>query len=209
MSEAALREGCERLGLSPSADSIRKLLILKDYLKFYGASMNLTGRLDDAALDDHLLEGLTVVALATRCGIQGRWLDVGSGGGLPGLVLASWLELDFVFVEPRAKRASVLELGLAKLGRRDIPVLRGRLEQGRWRPVERDQLEGPFDAASARAVFELERWRSEASAWVRPGGLICLHLRSEEPDPLGEILGRVDLGRWSAVGVACVPRGTG
>jgi 16S rRNA (guanine527-N7)-methyltransferase len=208
VSEAVLRESCELLGLDATTGKIDKLLKIKDFLVFYGRSMNLTASAE--GLDDHLLEALQVVALARRLDIRGRWLDVGSGGGFPGLVLAAWLDLSFVFVEPRAKRASALELALAQIGRPDVRVLRGRLERGRWQPLAGEWLEPGFDAASARAVFAPDRWLDEARPWVKAGGIICLHVRSGESAPEGcEVVGRVDGGRWAAVGVRKVPRGTG
>lgn len=208
VSEAVLRESCEHLGLEVTTGKIDKLLKIKEFLIFYGRSMNLTA--SPEGLDDHLVEALQVVALARRLGVGGRWLDVGSGGGFPGLVLAAWLDLSFVFVEPRAKRASALELALAQIGRPDVRVLRGRLEKGKWQPLAGEWLEPGFDAASARAVFAPERWVEEARNWVKPGGLVCLHLGAGEAAPEGcEVVGRVDGGRWGAVGVRNVPRGTG
>jgi 16S rRNA (guanine527-N7)-methyltransferase len=209
VSEAVLRQACERLELETTTRRIDKLLILKDFFRFYARSMNLTGRSDEEALNSHIIEGLQVVALAQQLKIGGRWLDVGSGGGFPGLVLAAWLEVSLVLVEPRAKRASGLELALAKIGRQDARVLRGRLEAGKWKPIEGGALEPGFDAASARAVFSPERWLNEATPWMRPGGVICLHLGAGEAAPIGaRVLGRVDGERWSAVGVEGVPRGT-
>jgi 16S rRNA (guanine527-N7)-methyltransferase len=207
VSEASLRAGYRLLGLSGVDQDIPKLLILKDFLKFYGRSMNLTSSLDDAALDEHLLEALAVVALARQLGVEGRWLDVGSGGGFPGLVLAACLEVDLTLVEPRAKRASVLELALGKLRRRNARVLRGRVDAGKWIALEGGRLEPGFSAASARAVFEPKRWIEEASPWVAPGGLIVVHLGVGEAVS-GEILGRIDGTRWSAVAIRNVPRGT-
>lgn len=209
VSEAVLRESCENLGLEVTTSEISKLLKIKEFLIFYGRSMNLTATAE--GLDDHIVEALQVVALARRLGVEGRWLDVGSGGGFPGLVLAAWLsELSFVFVEPRAKRASALELALAKIGRRDVRVLRGRLEKGKWQPLAGESLEPGFDAASARAVFGPERWLEEARGWVKGDGVVCLHLNTGEQAPDGvEVVGRVDGARWAAVGVRNVPRGTG
>ncbi|WP_181233134.1 16S rRNA (guanine(527)-N(7))-methyltransferase RsmG [Enhygromyxa salina] len=209
MSEAVLRDACDQLGLQATTGRIDKLLILKDFFKFYARSMNLTGRTDDAALDSHIVEALQVVALAQQLQIgAGRWLDVGSGGGFPGLVLAAWLEVRLVLIEPRAKRASGLELALAKIGRQDAQVLRGRVENGKWRPIEGGSLEPGFDAASARAVFSPERWLEEARPWVRPGGVVCLHLGAGETPEGVRVVGRVDGERWAAVGVENVPRGT-
>lgn len=209
VSEAPFRQACAQFGLETTTKRIDKLLKLKDFFVFYGRSMNITGSAD--ALDDHFEEALGVVALAQQLGIAGRWLDVGSGGGFPGLILAAWLDLPIVLVEPRAKRASALELALAQIGRPDVLVLRGRLEQGKWRPIDGQFLEPGFAAASARAVFAPERWLEEARPWVAPDGVVVLHLRAGEPAPAGcEVMGRVDGGRWGAVGVrnAGVPRGT-
>jgi len=207
VSEPSLAAEYHRLALTEAATDIPKLLILKDVLRFYGRAMNLTARLDDAAIDEHLCEALQVVALARTLAISGRWLDVGSGGGFPGLVLAACLDIDLTLIEPRAKRASVLELGLGKLRRRHARVLRGRVEAGKWIPLEGGRLDPGFAAASARAVFEPERWIAEARPWVDEGGVVIVHLRAGEPIE-GEIVGRVDGQRWSAVAVRNVPRGT-
>ena len=200
VSEAAIRQSQAQLGLELSPQCVSNILKIKDFLKFYGRAMNLTG---SVPLDDQIDEALHAVALAQRLQLTGRWLDVGSGGGFPGLILAACLELDFVFVEPRAKRASNLELALAKIGRRDVSVLRGRVDEGRWLPIEGPPLQAPFDVASARAVFSAERWLREARPWLRPGGLACLHLRARDPVPDGAtIAARVDGPRWSIVGVS-------
>ena len=207
MSEAPLRDACARLGLETTTKKIDNLLKLKDFFRFYAPSMNLTGSLDQ--LDQHFVEALQVVALARQLGIAGRWLDVGSGGGFPGLILAVFLDLPIILVEPRAKRASALELALAQIGRPDVRVLRGRIEQGKWRPIAGDYLEPGFAAASARAVFAPDRWLDEARPWVAPGGMVCLHLRAGDEVPAGcSLLGRIDGDQWAAVGVRNVPRGT-
>jgi 16S rRNA (guanine527-N7)-methyltransferase len=201
VSEASLREHYEGLGLTNVGRDLSNLLILKEFLKFYGRSMNLTASLEDAALEEHMIEALAVVALARRLGVTGRWLDVGSGGGFPGLVLAACLDVDLTLVEPRAKRASVLELALGKLRRRNARVLRGRIEGGRWIGLEGGRLEPGFAAASARAVFEPRRWIEEATPWVTEGGVIVVHVGAGDAVP-GTVVERIDGARWSAVAVA-------
>jgi len=198
VSETPVRKRCRDLGLALTDAQISNILKIKDFFRFYGRAMNLTG----AHIDDQIDEALHAVALATRLDLRGRWLDVGSGGGFPGLVLAACLDMEFVFVEPRAKRASGLELALAKIGRGDVEVVRGRIERGQWRGIDGGELEGGFDVAGARAVFSVERWMEEGRAWVRGGGLLVLHVRSGEDVPEGaRVRGRVDGGRWGVVGV--------
>ncbi len=175
-----------------------KIEELRGLWRHYGRSMNLTARLDDDALNTHIAESLQVVALAHRVGGFARWLDVGSGAGFPALVVAACLDTQLTCVEPRAKRASFLEIALRRVGRRDARVLRGRLEHDRWLGIEGDAPE-PADVASARAVFEPREWLTRARAHVRPGGLVIVHLGVNDRD-IAEPVARVDGERWSIRG---------
>lgn len=172
-----------------------KIEELRGLWRHYGRSMNLTARLDDDALNTHIAESLQVVALAHRVGGFAHWLDVGSGAGFPALVVAACLDTRLTCVEPRAKRASFLEIALRRLGRSDARVLRGRLERDRWLGIEGDAPE-PADVASARAVFEPREWLARARTHLRPGGLVIVHLHAGDPD-IGEALARVDGEHWS------------
>ena len=102
-------------------------------------------------------------------------LDVGSGAGLPGLVLAiARPDLTVTLIEPLARRTSFLieavqHLGLAKM----VRVFRGRAEEAATGTRERPALSG--DVVTARAVAPLDR----LAAWCLPlvgkgGRLIAL-----------------------------------
>jgi 16S rRNA (guanine527-N7)-methyltransferase len=185
------------MGLELEETTWGKIAELRRLWQFYGRSMNLTARLDEAALNTHILESLQAVALASRLDPFEHWLDVGSGAGFPGLVVAACIDARVTCVEPRAKRASFLELALRKVGRADCRVIRGRIEQGKWTGFQGEGLDFA-DVASARAVFEPVRWMAEARGLVRPGGVIVVHLGVGDADPVGETrLGRVDGERWS------------
>lgn len=187
------------LGLELDAPTWGKIVELRGLWQFYGRSMNLTARLDEDALNTHIGESLQVVALARRLGDVEHWLDVGSGAGFPGLVVAACCPgLRITCIEPRAKRASFLEIALRKLGCSDARVLRGRIEQGRWTGIE-GEPPGLADVASARAVFEPRRWMDEARPWVREGGVIVVHLGVGDAD-VGDGIDRVDGERWSIRG---------
>lgn len=155
-------------------------------------------QLDEDTLNTHIVESLQAVALASRLGAIEHWLDVGSGAGFPALVVGACLDLTITCIEPHEKRANLLELVLRKTARGKPRVLRGRIEQGRWKGVGGA---APIlaDVASARAVFGPERWLVEARPWVRPGGVILVHLGLEDPD-VGELVDRVDGPRRSIRG---------
>lgn len=154
----------------------------------YGRVMNLTAAKSPEALAPHVIEALMVVALARKIGlgVGSRWLDVGSGAGLPGLVLAALLDVELTMIEPRERRASFLEVALAQIGR-EARVLRGHLDET-WRPLPGTNAEitpASFDASSARAVFPPPRWLEIAPRWVGEDGWVFAHIsaqntRSEE-----------------------------
>ena len=181
MAEGELQISLER------GDWQRLELLVELWLR-YGRVMNLTSAKSPAELVPHMLEAILAVALARDLGVGAgaRWLDVGSGAGFPGLVIAALTEVELTMVEPRERRASFLEVALAQL-QRSGRVLRGHVDVGAWRPLDRADegaLEvGSFDAASARAVYAPERWLDIGSSWVGPHGWVFAHLR---PDNEGQ-----------------------
>jgi len=147
----------------------------------YGRVMNLTSAKSPEELVPHVLEAILAVSLARDVGVGAgaRWLDVGSGAGFPGLVVAALTEVELTMVEPRERRASFLEVALAQL-QRSGRVLRGHVDVAAWRPLDRadeDKLEvGSFDAVSARAVYAPERWLEIGSSWAGLHGWVFAHL---------------------------------
>jgi 16S rRNA (guanine527-N7)-methyltransferase len=145
----------------------------------YGRVMNLTAAKSPEELGPHVIEALMVVALARQVGLKpgSRWLDVGSGAGLPGLVIAALMDVELTMIEPRERRAAFLEVALAQLGRQ-ARVLRGHLEES-WRPLpgtDADITHNSFDALSARAVFAPKRWLDISSHWVGEKGCVFAHV---------------------------------
>jgi len=111
--------------------------------------------------DRHLLNCAVVADLI---GSQYRTLvDIGSGAGLPGIVLAMMRpELAVTLLEPMERRCRFLSGCVAELGLANARVLRGRAEDATLRA----------DVATARAVAPLDRLAELAVRVVRPGGLV-------------------------------------
>lgn len=121
----------------------------------WGRAFNLTGTRDPEALVDlHLTDCAALVPLLPR----GRLLDVGSGAGLPGLVLAL-LEPDreLILLDSAGKRTRFIEQVVLELGLTNVHVVTARIE--RWCSEA-----PPLAGVLVRAVAPLAR----LADWTRP-----------------------------------------
>ncbi len=93
--------------------------------------------------------------------------DIGSGAGLPGLVLAIRRpDLQVTLVEPLLRRTTFLELAVSTMDLHNVTVHRGRAEE-----LHGDQeWAAGFDVVTARAVAPLDRLSRWSLPLVRPGG---------------------------------------
>lgn len=103
--------------------------------------------------------------------------DLGSGAGLPGIVLACVLpHLRFRLIEPRRRAAAFLELAVEQLGLRNVEILMARAEE----------LSEPADVATARAFAPLERAWPAAFRLLRQGGRLVYFAGQGIEDPAAE-----------------------
>ncbi|MBO0844607.1 MAG: 16S rRNA (guanine(527)-N(7))-methyltransferase RsmG [Nocardioides sp.] len=94
-----------------------------------------------------------------------RVADLGSGAGLPGVVLAiARPDLSVTLIEPMARRVTFLSEVVAALDLTAVEVVRGRAEE--WRRAER------FDVVTARALAPLQRLLVWGLPLVEPGGVL-------------------------------------
>jgi 16S rRNA (guanine527-N7)-methyltransferase len=151
MSEAlsTLKLGAAEIGLSLSEVQFEQLLAYLALIQKWNKVYNLTAVRDpQEMLTHHLLDSLTAIAPLVRHtqGQPAKVLDVGSGGGLPGIVLAICRpELDVSCVDTVGKKAAFIQQVAATL---KLPNLRGihaRVET----------LTGPFDVICCRAFASL------------------------------------------------------
>lgn len=112
----------------------------------------------------HILDGAQLLGLAGR---PGSWCDIGSGPGLPGLVIAILGGLPMTLIEPRRLRADFLRFAVERLGLDHVAVEQRKVEQ----------VEGKYDHITARAVAPLDRLFAMAghlahdgTRWVLPKG---------------------------------------
>jgi 16S rRNA (guanine527-N7)-methyltransferase len=151
----------------------------------------------DRLWDRHLLNCAAVAELVPHpCSL----IDLGSGAGLPGVVIAMLLpDTDVVLLEPMARRVAFLEECVAVLGLGNVVVRRGRAEDAAGQLVA--------DVVTARAVAPMERLAGLALGLVRPGGLVL----AVKGAGAAEELARAEpvLGRLGVRDAAVVHAGSG
>ncbi|MEM6990601.1 MAG: RsmG family class I SAM-dependent methyltransferase [Myxococcota bacterium] len=202
----ALKTWAATEGLSFADEVWDRLESLVELWARYGAAFNLVGDTGRVALLEHIREGLMAVCVAERAGFgQGAWLDVGSGAGIPGLVVGV-ARGSVLLVEPRERRAAFLELAVGTLKIRSATVIRARVGGKTWQKMpSAEQWEGPgvdISVSSAKAVMPVDLWVKTAGL-VAPRALRVCHIRPglvEQMVP--RVLARVDFGTRSVVGVA-------
>lgn len=162
---------------------IDRLVELAGLWAHYGRALNLLGNLGVDGLLGHLTEGLDAVDVAARLGARGLWVDVGSGAGSPGLVVASARPEAVVLVEPREKRAAFLRLAIGAIKLSHATVIRARIEGSTWSQMSIGEEIAPkkdeIGAIGSKAVMDPERWISVARE-IAPRASILCHVADPE-----------------------------
>lgn len=130
----------------------------------HGEELGLIGPLELPRLwTRHVLNSALVAPLLR----PGRVGDVGSGAGLPGLVLAILRpDVSFTLIEPMERRVAWLERQAAELELQNVAVVRARAEESK--------LFGALDQVTARAVSALRTLIPVTAPLLRPGGELVL-----------------------------------
>ena len=146
---ARLVEGVGVLGLNPTEGQLDQLLAYVDLLARWNKVYNLTAVREPAEmLTHHLLDSLAVIGPLRRqtVGRSTRLLDVGSGGGLPGVVIAICCpEIEVSCVDAVAKKTAFIQQVAGTLGLPGLRSVHARVEN----------LTDRFDVVTSRAFATL------------------------------------------------------
>ena len=114
--------------------------------------------------DRHIIDSAQLIGFEPRPG--SAWVDIGSGAGLPGVIVACLVEGPVMLVEPRRLRADFLQRVVSELG---LPA--------EVRQAKAERITGSFDVITGRAVASLSRFLSmcdhlstKKTVWVLPKG---------------------------------------
>ncbi|QXL83865.1 16S rRNA (guanine(527)-N(7))-methyltransferase RsmG [Comamonas sp. NLF-1-9] len=175
----ALLAGLRELNLELEPRQQEQLLAYLALLQQWNRVYNLTAVRDPGEmLSHHLLDSLAAVA-PLRTKLQGRGsaaglrlLDVGSGGGLPGVVFAICLpELEVTCVDAVAKKAAFIRQAAGALKLPNLHALHGRVEA----------LEGRFDVVCSRAFASLADFAALSRHLLATGSGVWLAMKGKHP----------------------------
>ena len=172
---AALGAGAQALGLALDERQIERLLAYLDLLLKWNRVYNLTAVRDPAdMLTHHVLDSLALIApLRAHAGGRAlRLLDVGSGGGLPGVVIAIGCPgIDVTCVDAVGKKAAFVQQVAGALGLSNLHGRHGRVEA----------IAGPFDVVTSRAFASLADFTAWSDGALAEGG-VWLAMKGRRPD---------------------------
>lgn len=175
----SLERGIRALGQDPAEHPIESYLAWIALLGKWNRAYNLSGIRDPARMiTHHLLDSLAVLPF-----VHGRHcLDVGTGAGLPGFILALALpQTRWVLLDSNRKKTRFLNQAVLELKPGNVEVVAGRAED--YRPPE------PFTTVTCRAVASLQRLQA-MTAHLRAGGGRLLAMKGAElRDELAQVHG--------------------
>lgn len=145
-----LQNGITQLGIELKSEQLEKLLQYLQLLDKWNKVYNLTAIRDPRQMvSNHLLDSLAILPHLW----SGRWLDVGCGAGLPGLVIAiARPDWQVSLLDSNSKKTSFVRQVAIELGLKNVEVHCARVEA--WEP------ESKFDGIVSRAFTDLGQFLS-------------------------------------------------
>lgn len=171
--EQELIRGARELGIDLSTSQTAQLLAYLALLIKWNKAYNLTAVRDPAQMiSRHLLDSLSVLPFVSQTGTD--WLDVGSGGGMPGIILAIMLpQYNFCLLDANGKKTRFLTQVKLELQLNNVQVVQSRIEEY--------QPDKPYDGIISRAFSSLHDFTN----WTRHLGSATtqwLAMKGVQPD---------------------------
>ena len=170
--EATLRAGLVQLGLELSALQISQLLDYRRLIAKWTKVYNLTAVRDPAEMmTHHLLDSLAIIAPLRQRVAQGQLLDVGSGAGLPGVVIAICCPaIHVTCVDTVGKKATFIKQVALELRLPNLAGLHARVET----------IDSAFNVICSRAFASLPDFTQWSARALAPNG-VWMAMKGKHP----------------------------
>lgn len=168
-----LRAQAASLGVALDRSQATRLIRFEELLADRAIPLGAVSRSDSSRIRErHILDSLRAVSVVEGADLAA---DLGSGAGLPGVVVAIALpRLSMLLVERRPRRAALLELAVEELGVLNATAFAG--------PVA--EMPGRVDVALARAFAPLDEAWAQARGILRPAGRLVYFAGAETTVPV-------------------------
>ena len=161
-----LKQGSQALGLNLSDEALNLLLKYQDTLVLWNKAYNLTAIRDPKEmLVKHLLDSLSILADLP----EGRLLDIGTGGGMPGMIIALCQpERQCVLLDCNGKKIRFLKQFIADLKLKNVIAVQTRVE-------DQDSINalGKFDVITSRAFASLTDFVDASEPFMHENSIIA------------------------------------
>ena len=170
--EATLRAGLAELELELSALQISQLLDYRRLIAKWTKVYNLTAVRDPTEMmTHHLLDSLAIIAPLRQHMVQGKLLDVGSGAGLPGVVIAICCPaIHVTCVDTVAKKATFIKQVALELRLPNLAGLHARVET----------IDSAFNVICSRAFASLPDFTQLSAGALAPDG-VWMAMKGKHP----------------------------
>ena len=161
-----LKQGSQKLGLDLSEEALNLLLKYQDALVLWNKAYNLTAIRDPKEmLVKHLLDSLSILKDLPK----GRLLDIGTGGGMPGMIIALCQpERQCVLLDSNGKKIRFLKQFIADLKLTNVIAVQTRVES-------EDSIHdlGQFDVITSRAFASLTDFINASKPYMHQDSIIA------------------------------------
>ncbi|WP_313044419.1 16S rRNA (guanine(527)-N(7))-methyltransferase RsmG [Acinetobacter sp.] len=161
-----LKQGSQKLGLDLSEEALNLLLKYQDALVLWNKAYNLTAIRDPKEmLVKHLLDSLSILNDLPA----GRLLDIGTGGGMPGMIIALCQpERECVLLDANGKKIRFLKQFIADLKLKNVIAVQTRVEN-------EDSIHelGQFDVITSRAFASLTDFVDASKPYMHEQSIIA------------------------------------
>ena len=183
--------GADALGIRLTETQMRRFVRYYAELVYWNKRVNLTAITDwEAVQSRHFLDSLTAAqTLPAEMLKSGSFIDVGSGGGFPGIPMKlAFPDMHGTLLDSTAKKTAFLAQVCQALGLEGMSVRTGRAETLAQEAETRES----FDIAFARAVADVAALAELTLPFVRIGGSVILHKKANIADELERARGAIE-----------------